>query len=500
MILETNVTGIYSQSIFDHTSSNQNRFYELLRMAKMLNESCDEGEQLLPGFTNLIGDCWYAFYARNPVLKDCVEQADKMHVDFLNRLLENEEYEQWHELTKGDELLSVLTAIGMADQLKKSLKESQALKQAMTNKQQAQRTIDYVNKQLQNIENKQKHGSVTQEMSMVLQKQQQMYKQRKLTAKEQRQQSEMQVREHIQRMSRQEIGSIISTNKNKVRNTKKAIVTVGTMDGKKLEHIPLIDQFDLADKLRDHKELRKIADLVGRFKRIALKKQKTKQKQTMERKHITLGQEVSRLLPMELASYILPHSQLDFLRRYSEQQTFIFDTKGKDRKGRGPIIICIDESSSMTSIKEQSKAFCVALLMIAKKQKRDIAIIPFASKLGDVNIFRKGHATTQQLMQFSNSFLGGGTNYEPPLREALTILLQSEFKEADLLFVTDGSSFLSSKFIEEFNQTKKQKQFQCTTVVLTNLYNAVDVNMVNKFSDFVIEVAELFEATEAFVL
>ena len=139
------------------------------------------------------------------------------------------------------------------------------------------------------------------------------------------------------------MGAMIAQNKDKVRTTKQAIIAVGTMDGKKLNHLPLKDQFELAEKLTNHKELQKIADMVGRFKRIAMNKQKTKDKQTMERKNITIGQNVARLLPTELASYILTHSNLDFLRRYAEQQTFIFNTKGKDRKGKGPIIICMDE-------------------------------------------------------------------------------------------------------------------------------------------------------------
>ena len=466
----------------------------------MLNESCLEGERMLVGFTNLIGDSWYAFYAKKPVIKDNAQQLDNMQYEFIMNLIKNDEYAQWHQLTRGDELLSVLTAIGMADQLIKSLKESELLKKAQLNRKLAERTKEYAEKQLQELQNKVQNSQASQEMSDILRKQQQMYEERKQRAEEEINSAESEIKAHINHMSNTSIGVMIQQNKNKVRNTRKAILTVGTMDGKKIENVPLKDQFELAEKIREHKELRKIADLVGRFKKIAMKKQKTKHKHTMERKNISIGQEVSRLLPTELASYIMGHSKLDFLRRYSESQTLVFDTKGKDRKGKGPIIICMDESSSMTSIKEQSKAFCIALLAIAKKQKRDFAIIPFATKVGDVKIFSKGQATTQDILQFSNSFLGGGTNYEQPLRESLNILLKSEFNEADILFVTDGSSFLSSRFIEEFNLTKKQKHFECTSVVLTNLYNAVDLNVVNKFSDRVIEVNELFQAAEAFVL
>lgn len=487
---------MYSRSVFDRNTSQKARFNDLLKMAKLLGNSCIEGEKVFTGFTNIIGDTWYSFFCKEPALKENAEQIDETQYEFIANLLKREEYTQWHQLTKGDELLSVLTAISMADQLLKGIQNAQKNEQ---DQKAAERSKEFAQKRIEELQQKMEEAS-SDAMKEAYKRQQQMYKERLKNAEQDLSKSAQQVKEQIKEMSKQSIGRMIQENKKKISNTKKAIITVGTMDGKKIEQVPLSDQFELAEKIGTQKELQKIADLVGRFKRIAMKKQKTKYKQTMERKNIAIGQEVSRLLPTELANYVMGHSKMDFLRRFSESQALVFDTKGKDRKGKGPIIICMDESSSMTSIKEQSKAFCIALLTIAKREKRDFAIVPFASRVGEVKIFAKGQASTQDLLAFSDSFLGGGTNYEQPLRESLNILLQSEFNEADILFVTDGSSFLPTRFIEEFNATKKKKQFECTSVVLTNLFNAVDVNVVNKFSDRVIEVGELFEAAEAFVL
>jgi hypothetical protein len=66
--------------------------------------------------------------------------------------------------------------------------------------------------------------------------------------------------------------------------------------------------------------------------------------------------------------------------------------------------------------------------------------------------------------------------------------------------VTDGSSFLSSQFIEEFNQCKQKRKFECVAIVLTNLVNTIDLKVVNKFSDRVVEVNDLFEAEDVFLL
>lgn len=456
----------------------------------MLRECCLEGEQMLPGFTNLVGDCWTAFFALQPQVKDVMEQ-DAIQHDFIINLLKNEAYRRWHTLTKGDELLSVLTAVGVVEQMIATLQKSQVMQQ--------QRAAEHVKELIQNQLNqlrKSQSGTTLSDEARYHQ-----YHLQKDIEKENKRirQAREELKNQINQFDDVSISSIITSNKSKVLHTKNAIVAVGTMDGKKVEQLLLTDQFELVEKIRAHKSLLLIAEMVGRFKKIAHKKHKMKEKQTMARQNISIGQEVSRLLPSELANFILPSSKLDFLRRYGEQQTFIFDTKGKEKNGRGPIIICMDESSSMNAIKEQSKAFCITLLMIARQQKRDFAIIPFASGVGEVQLFKRGQATSQQIMDFSERFLGGGTNYEHPLREALNILLKNEFNKADILFVTDGSSFLPTSFIDEFNEIKKQKQFECSAIVLTNLFNAVDLTLVERFSDHIMEVNELFEAEDAFV-
>ena len=122
--LDSNIAVFYSRSILASSPSQQSRFNELLRMAKMLKDICIEGEMQLPGFTNIIGDCWVAFYAQNPQLKHDAKQLDAMQFHFLQNLLVNEHFEQWHRLTKSDELLSVLTAIGMAEELKKTIENA----------------------------------------------------------------------------------------------------------------------------------------------------------------------------------------------------------------------------------------------------------------------------------------------------------------------------------------------------------------------------------------
>ena len=490
-------TATYNQTVFIPAERQFERFNELLGLAWIMEEVCLEGEEIYPGFTNIMGDLWFAFSALDPKLDLAARKRNEIQYDVMARLMKTDEYLRTHTLTAADDLLSVLTAVLMGERLRDWLMSDADVQEARLKKLRAEWTEGNARRQMDEL-HQSEHASEAGEQEKNRAGLHRKFVNKQLAyARQDQQQAEKGLHDALGKMTAQELGGILADTREEAKNTKHAVLEIATLNGKKTEQLPMSEQFQLAQKIQQHDTLKRIAEMTGRFKQIARKKTRTKHHETQERKDVTLGQEVSRLLPAEIANFIMPDSKLDFLRRYAEQQTFVFDTKGNS-KGRGPIIICMDESSSMTPIMEESKAFCLALLMIAHRQKRDFAIIPFASDIGKVLIFPKGRSTADDILDFSNRFLGGGTNYEKPLRASLDILDRSEFNEADILFVTDGSSFLSSRFLEEFNAMKKKRKFECTSIVLTNLINTVNMELVQSFSDKVIEVNELFEAEEAF--
>lgn len=493
-------TLLYDQSVLLQSDRQFERFNELTVLAHVLQQVCMEGERVFTGFTNIVGDVWFAFYSIEPRLDPAGRMRNQPQYNLLARLMETDEFARWHSLTASDDLLSVLTAVSVGERLKDWMKNSREIREAQLKKTRAERSEEKARQQLAE-QNKTEMNSQADESARKRAKLQKEFILKQIAyAQKDKEQAVKGLHDAMGKISIQQLRGILAESKEEVKKSKQAVVEIGALGGKAPEYLPMSEQFQLIEQIQKHDTLKKIAEITGRFKRIAKRKQKTKQNMTMERKDVTLGQEVGRLLPAEVANLIMPDSKLDFLRRYAEQQAFVFDTKSKDKRGRGPIIICMDESSSMTSIMEESKAFCLALLMIARRQRRDFAVIPFASDVGEILIFPKGRTTPKEIVSFSNRFLGGGTNYEKPLRASLDILRKSEFNEADILFVTDGSSFLSSRFLEEFNAVKKKRKFECTAIVLTNLINTIDMALVHSFSDKVIEVNELFEAEEVFSL
>ena len=83
------------------------------------------------------------------------------------------------------------------------------------------------------------------------------------------------------------------------------------------------------------------------------------------------GDALHRLLPHELLSLHHPVLRKDFYRRFLDQELIQYSLRGVEDKGKGPMIVCLDGSSSMSGDKEiWSKAVTLTLLEIARKQRR----------------------------------------------------------------------------------------------------------------------------------
>ena len=230
--------------------------------------------------------------------------------------------------------------------------------------------------------------------------------------------------------------------------------------------------------------MKEIADWAGRFKQIARKKQKSKHSESMERSGVTLGNDIERLLPMELGLYMHPITKNDFLRRFVEGQTMQYEQKGHEVLGKGPIVLCLDQSGSMHKLDTQSKGFTLALMSIARKQRRDFCLILFSTRT-QIFKYEKGKIKVSDMVSLARTFLGGGTNFALPLDKAMNVINESRFKQADLVFVTDGEDQVRDSFLEAFNKKKKEKAFNVLSLVIGSSTNTVE-----QFSDKVVQVKD----------
>lgn len=237
----------------------------------------------------------------------------------------------------------------------------------------------------------------------------------------------------------------------------------------------------LAERIRRSPKLQRIAAIAGRLRNIAQRKQRTKSDFAREEvADVEVGNEISRVLPGELARLVDPDLELSFLADYSERKLLQYRMTGKEEQGRGPIVLCLDESGSMSGDREiWCKAIFLALMEVAKRQKRSAALIHFNSSVSRVDMFRPGKFTALDVMDAAEHFSSGGTSFEAPLKAAQKVIEETGgFRKADVIFVTDGHS---SPVGPWWNEYRKAKGVACygiavdgaTSAALTDLSDEV---------------------------
>ncbi len=94
-------------------------------------------------------------------------------------------------------------------------------------------------------------------------------------------------------------------------------------------------------------------------------------------------------------------------------------------------------------------------------------VIHFAG-VGDVqtDLFLPGQYDREDVLRCAETFLNGNTDYETPLREALRLMEQEGFENADMVFVTDGECVLPDSFLEKLKAEQSARGFQITGILL----------------------------------
>ena len=230
----------------------------------------------------------------------------------------------------------------------------------------------------------------------------------------------------------------------------------------------------IAQQVGRSPKLQQIAAVCGRFTRIALQQHKTRVKHPPDEiTSITVGSEIERLLPSEIALLADPDLEDLFYLRFAESGLMQYDLIGHEPEGQGPIIIAIDESGSMTTDyggmtgEVWSKAVMLALLSIARLRKRDLAVIHFSGPDDlRLDLFPKGEASPAEVIACASFFFNGGTVFEPWMEKALELVDGSQFEKADVICVSDGISDVSAEAQAEWARRRAERGMRAYSVLI----------------------------------
>lgn len=252
---------------------------------------------------------------------------------------------------------------------------------------------------------------------------------------------------------------------------------------------------ELANRISSSSKLKKIAKLAGRLRRVAAEKQRSKvSDSSSEVSDIEQGNAIDRLLPSELMDLLNGDGgerEMVFYARFLDRQCLQYKLSGKEKVGRGPIVLCCDESGSMNGDPEcWAKAVSLALLDIAQRQRRTWSFIHFDTRVSREDKVKAGAVDSKALMACMDHFTGGGTSFEAPLDAALkTIREDGGLKKADVIFVTDGICHVNPHWLESFKATKKALGFT-VYAVLVNM-RGQGLGAVEQFADHVYHMSDM---------
>lgn len=234
-----------------------------------------------------------------------------------------------------------------------------------------------------------------------------------------------------------------------------------------LMRLPAAKRIELARRL-DNPKFKRMSQLIGPFSREALAEQKRKVVVIPEEiVDLTLGDDIPRVIATELARFDMEETEMLFLKDLAEKQLVQYEMKGFEKIARGGIIYCHDGSGSMSGEREiWAKAIGLALLHVAKKQRRSFYGIQFGSareiRIDDFRDTKK--ITPEKVIDFAEYFFNGGTDFMAPLKHALTILERehAEFGavQADIVFATDGCAPIADQFMKDLKEKQRKLDFK----------------------------------------
>lgn len=252
-------------------------------------------------------------------------------------------------------------------------------------------------------------------------------------------------------------------------------------------------RLDLALKMKDSDRLRQLLKMVGRFRMAAISAHNERMRHGVDEFYeIECGDDLARLIPAELSMLNNPLLKKDFFRRYHERRLLCYHLRHNDPGERGPMIVLIDVSYSMHGDKELwAKAVALALRELAWRKRRHCAVIEFGARDDPLLVLRfpPGVERMDDVVGMAEFFLGGGTDFVKPMEAALQILQTRDYREADVVMITDGDSPLERPWVDAFKREKKRLGFNHYTI-LTDVGHST-TRYVSMFSDEIIRVSDL---------
>ncbi|AYV24738.1 ATPase RavA stimulator ViaA [Vibrio mediterranei] len=183
--------------------------------------------------------------------------------------------------------------------------------------------------------------------------------------------------------------------------------------------------------------------------------------------------DLNKLLPNETMFLAYPELEVVFYKHLADKRLMNYKTQGKSRTlkkvrtskpdsskveiEKGPFIVCIDASGSMSGFPEQcAKAMAYALMQIALAEDRECYVILFSTTHITYELTKQDGL--REAADFLSYSFHGGTDLEPVLVQSIDLMGTDTYKNADMVVISDFiAPEQSEEMIQKVDQLKERK-------------------------------------------
>lgn len=464
---------------------------EVSQASRPLRNLADDLAETFDYTADLLRDCFLAAYQVEPQLRDRAQVLPSRwpNHQIVAGILSSPEMDELRRDTAGDPYASALAVLSLAESLRESLERAkdaqEQAEQAEEAAEQARQAAEAVGAALaQAAEQADADGEVPADAEQQViaavagaEQAEQAAEQAEADAEDECDAAAAALRQIIRRGLAQAIEDV---------EEEAEVMAAWGVGREELSRMDFAARAALAERLAGDR-LKRFTEMIGRFKTMAAGERARRMEHVRgEIVGITLGDDLSSLIPSELAALALPALRADFAARYADARLMVYDTRGEDTAGLGAVIALIDCSTSMNekgaggvTREVWAKALSLALLDQARAGKRDFVAILF-SWAGNHKVFRfpaDRPLSVPDVIDLVECFPGGGTDFATPLTAAAAILEEryaaDGTQRGDLVLITDGECDVTEDWMRTWSETKERLAFRTFGIAVTTAVGRV---------------------------
>ena len=512
----TNLKESVKQSFnaFEHYDVDLEFYQDIVDTSPVMQNTIEEGCKIYPAFEYMYQDIFLSLYKYKARLlpESDIHMSTRLNRKFAECYLNTPEYIKLRQTCRMDQFNAALGTeiigsklLKIVEEVMNKLKEQEESIKKMQELMKKEQEMDELIEENEEMDELLQSLIQTGQGNSAQAQQLQQQIDQNIASKQAIQQLANQIAEEMDDLIEEDdLANEITTRAGKafdeasmqVAETSELVDAWGLGEGEK-SRVSYQNKKDAIERIRKSPKLKHLTDLIGRFKESAITEQKKKTKHgAVEISSVTLGNKIEDILPSEKMMLSNEATKKDFYNKYTENRNMVYSKESNKSKNKGPIILCCDESGSMDGDRETwSKAFTMGVLEIAQIQKRDFAFIAYDSHANEPIVIKKGEVSPEKVITICEEFLDGGTNFEAPLRKALDLIKDSTFKNADIIFVTDGDCGVSDSFKQKFKQVKEEKEFACKGILVDMGSWRSSDSTLREFCDDVVRISNIADLT-----